>query len=177
VGSRGAGLPALRRLPDQDQPADSGLRRGVAAPAIGCLGSAANTISTAMTDSDLDVRPSPSGKAAHQRLSAEAQRRRTFAVISHPDAGKSTLTEALVLHARVITEAGAIHGKAGRRATVSDWMEMEQAPRHLHHLDRTAVPLPLTRRAGLRHQPARPPPGTPTSPRTPTGCSVRWTAR
>ena len=48
-------------------------------------------------------------------------------MIRHPDAGKSTLTEALVLHARVITEAGAIHGKAGRRATVSDWMEMEQA--------------------------------------------------
>ena len=61
------------------------------------------------------------------RVSAEAHRRRTFAVISHPDAGKSTLTEALVLHARVITEAGAIHGKAGRRSTVSDWMEMEKA--------------------------------------------------
>lgn len=53
--------------------------------------------------------------------------RRTFAVISHPDAGKSTLTEALALHARVITEAGAVHGKGGRRATVSDWMEMEKA--------------------------------------------------
>jgi peptide subunit release factor RF-3 len=37
------------------------------------------------------------------------------------------LTEALALHARVITEAGAVHGKAGRRATVSDWMEMERA--------------------------------------------------
>ena len=60
-------------------------------------------------------------------LAAEAQRRRTFAVISHPDAGKSTLTEALALHARAISEAGAIHGKAGRRATVSDWMEMEKA--------------------------------------------------
>ncbi len=57
----------------------------------------------------------------------EAQRRRTFAVISHPDAGKSTLTEALALHARVIAEAGAIHGKAGRRSTVSDWMDMEKA--------------------------------------------------
>ncbi|MDT0202472.1 peptide chain release factor 3 [Nocardioides sp. AE5] len=53
--------------------------------------------------------------------------RRTFAVISHPDAGKSTLTEALALHARVITEAGATHGKGNRRATVSDWMEMEKA--------------------------------------------------
>ncbi|MGA9374243.1 MAG: GTP-binding protein, partial [Mycobacterium sp.] len=61
------------------------------------------------------------------RITAEASRRRTFAVISHPDAGKSTLTEALALHARVITEAGAIHGKAGRRSTVSDWMEMEKA--------------------------------------------------
>ncbi|MCV7316142.1 peptide chain release factor 3 [Mycolicibacillus parakoreensis] len=61
------------------------------------------------------------------RVAAEAARRRTFAVISHPDAGKSTLTEALVLHARAIAEAGAVHGKAGRRATVSDWMEMEKA--------------------------------------------------
>ncbi|WP_003892707.1 peptide chain release factor 3 [Mycolicibacterium smegmatis] len=62
-----------------------------------------------------------------RRIAAEATRRRTFAVISHLDAGKSTLTEALALHARVITEAGAIHGKAGRRSTVSDWMEMEKA--------------------------------------------------
>lgn len=61
------------------------------------------------------------------RVVAEARRRRTFAVISHPDAGKSTLTEALALHARVIAEAGAVHGKAGRRSTVSDWMEMEKA--------------------------------------------------
>jgi len=57
----------------------------------------------------------------------EAGRRRTFAVISHPDAGKSTLTEALALHARVIGQAGAVHGKAGRRGTVSDWMDMERA--------------------------------------------------
>lgn len=56
----------------------------------------------------------------------EARRRRTFAVIAHPDAGKSTLTEALALHAHVIQEAGAVHGKAGRKATVSDWMEMEK---------------------------------------------------
>ena len=60
-------------------------------------------------------------------MGREAGRRRTFAVISHPDAGKSTLTEALALHAQVITEAGVVHGKAGRRSTVSDWMEMEKA--------------------------------------------------
>ncbi|PSL01516.1 peptide chain release factor 3 (bRF-3) [Haloactinopolyspora alba] len=60
-------------------------------------------------------------------VAAEANRRRTFAVISHPDAGKSTLTEALALHARVIGEAGAVHGKSGRKSVISDWMEMEQA--------------------------------------------------
>jgi peptide chain release factor 3 len=71
--------------------------------------------------------PVAQGGPSADRISAEASRRRTFAVISHPDAGKSTLTEALALHARVITEAGAIHGKTGRRSTVSDWMEMEKA--------------------------------------------------
>jgi len=56
-----------------------------------------------------------------------ATKRRTIAVISHPDAGKSTLTEAMLLHAQAISQAGAVHGKSGRRATVSDWMEMEKA--------------------------------------------------
>jgi peptide chain release factor 3 len=56
----------------------------------------------------------------------EARRRRTFAVISHPDAGKSTLTEALALHAKAINQAGAVHGKAGRRGVTSDWMAMEK---------------------------------------------------
>src|SRR5919107_2514834 len=60
------------------------------------------------------------------RVPAEARRRRTFAVISHPDAGKSTLTEALAIYAEVIDEAGAVHGKAGRRGVTSDWMEMER---------------------------------------------------
>ncbi|HSO68602.1 MAG TPA: GTP-binding protein, partial [Arachnia sp.] len=59
-------------------------------------------------------------------LGAQAARRRTIAVISHPDAGKSTLTEALLLHARAIGQAGAVHGKAGRQGTVSDWMDMEK---------------------------------------------------
>lgn len=59
-------------------------------------------------------------------IQSEATRRRTFAVIAHPDAGKSTLTEALALHAHIIKEAGAVHGKAGRKSTVSDWMDMEK---------------------------------------------------
>jgi peptide chain release factor 3 len=63
---------------------------------------------------------------SHSGITREAARRRTFAVISHPDAGKSTLTEALALHARVIGTAGATNGKENRRETVSDWMQMEK---------------------------------------------------
>src|ERR1700712_2819185 len=73
--------------------------------------------------SSAERQPSP----AAAEVLPQAARRRTFAVISHPDAGKSTLTEALALHARVIGQAGAVHGKAGRRGTVSDWMDMEKA--------------------------------------------------
>jgi peptide chain release factor 3 len=76
-----------------------------------------------MTVADAERSAAATGSPA----TSEAARRRTFAVISHPDAGKSTLTEALALHARVIQEAGAIHGKAGRKSTVSDWMDMEKA--------------------------------------------------
>jgi peptide chain release factor 3 len=72
----------------------------------------------------LDTSPALTTHA--DEVAAEAARRRVVAVISHPDAGKSTLTEALLLHARAIGRAGATHGKAGRKATVSDWMAMEQ---------------------------------------------------
>ncbi|GAB3658268.1 peptide chain release factor 3 [Actinocorallia lasiicapitis] len=60
-------------------------------------------------------------------VSAEAARRRTFAVISHPDAGKSTLTEALAVQAAAISSAGAVHGKGDRAGVTSDWMEMERS--------------------------------------------------
>jgi peptide chain release factor 3 len=66
-------------------------------------------------------------KVLGSKVLAEAGRRRAFAVISHPDAGKSTLTEALALHASAINQAGAVHGKAGRRGVTSDWMAMERA--------------------------------------------------
>jgi len=59
-------------------------------------------------------------------VTTQAARRRTFAVISHPDAGKSTLTEALALHASALTEAGAVHGKSGRKGVTSDWMDIER---------------------------------------------------
>jgi peptide chain release factor 3 len=56
----------------------------------------------------------------------ESGRRRTFAIISHPDAGKTTLTEKLLLYGGVIQLAGAVKAKRGRSNAVSDWMEMER---------------------------------------------------
>ena len=59
-------------------------------------------------------------------VAAEAARRRTFAIISHPDAGKTTLTEKFLLYAGAVAEAGAVRARAGRRRAASDWMVMEQ---------------------------------------------------
>ncbi|ABC81882.1 peptide chain release factor 3 [Anaeromyxobacter dehalogenans] len=56
----------------------------------------------------------------------EISRRRTFAIIAHPDAGKTTLTEKLLLYGGVIQLAGAVKAKRGRANAVSDWMEMER---------------------------------------------------
>ena len=57
----------------------------------------------------------------------EAARRRTFAIISHPDAGKTTLTEKFLLYGGALAvEAGSVKGKGGRRSATSDWMAMEQ---------------------------------------------------
>ena len=56
----------------------------------------------------------------------EIERRRTFAIISHPDAGKTTLTEKLLYHGGVIHEAGEVKGKKGTKAATSDWMELEK---------------------------------------------------
>ncbi|HET9691858.1 MAG TPA: peptide chain release factor 3 [Acidimicrobiales bacterium] len=55
-----------------------------------------------------------------------AASRRTFAIISHPDAGKTTLTEKFLLYAGAIQEAGAVKAAAGRRRVTSDWMALEQ---------------------------------------------------
>src|SRR6516225_4232930 len=57
----------------------------------------------------------------------EAARRRTFAIISHPDAGKTTLTEKFLLYGGALAkEAGAVKARGARRSATSDWMELEQ---------------------------------------------------
>ena len=61
-----------------------------------------------------------------EALSREVRRRRTFAIISHPDAGKTTLTEKLLLYAGAVHLAGAVRARRSHRHAVSDWMTIEQ---------------------------------------------------
>jgi peptide chain release factor 3 len=60
------------------------------------------------------------------QLASEVNRRRTFAIISHPDAGKTTLTEKLLLYSGAIDLAGAVRTRRNQRHATSDWMAMEQ---------------------------------------------------
>ena len=60
------------------------------------------------------------------QLSEEIKRRRTFAIISHPDAGKTTLTEKFLLYGGAINLAGTVKGRKATRHAVSDWMEIEK---------------------------------------------------
>jgi peptide chain release factor 3 len=59
-------------------------------------------------------------------LEAETKRRRTFAIISHPDAGKTTLTEKFLLYGGAVQLAGSVTAHKSQRATTSDWMELEK---------------------------------------------------
>src|SRR5882757_7270679 len=60
-------------------------------------------------------------------FATEVERRRTFAIISHPDAGKTTLTEKLLLFGGAIHEAGQVTARGARRRARSDWMAIERA--------------------------------------------------
>src|SRR5271156_5907243 len=59
-------------------------------------------------------------------IAQAVKKRRTFAIISHPDAGKTTLTEKLLLYSGMLQTAGMVKGRKGRKAATSDWMAMEQ---------------------------------------------------
>ena len=71
-----------------------------------------------MSDSSFSI-PSPT-------LQREVQRRRSFAIISHPDAGKTTLTEKFLLYGGALQLAGSVTARKNQRATTSDWMELEK---------------------------------------------------
>jgi peptide chain release factor 3 len=76
------------------------------------------------------VSPSPAPSAALtpelEALAEAVARRRNFAIISHPDAGKTTLTEKLLLYGGAIQQAGAVKAKGEQRKVTSDWMELEK---------------------------------------------------
>src|SRR6267378_3199231 len=75
--------------------------------------------------SQVPTQSSPASSAASPLV--EAARRRTFAIISHPDAGKTTLTEKFLLYGgALVHEAGAVRARSGRRSATSDWMALEQ---------------------------------------------------
>ena len=75
----------------------------------------------------MSVHDDASGSAAAADARQQAGRRRTFAIISHPDAGKTTLTEKFLLYGGALTAgAGSVRAKGDRRATASDWMELER---------------------------------------------------
>lgn len=63
---------------------------------------------------------------ANNSITNEIKKRRTFAIISHPDAGKTTLTEKFLLYGGAINTAGSVKGKANSKYAVSDWMEIEK---------------------------------------------------
>src|SRR5258706_12992886 len=59
-------------------------------------------------------------------MAKEIQKRRTFAIISHPDAGKTTLTEKLLLYGGAVQLAGSVTARKHQRASTSDWVELER---------------------------------------------------
>src|SRR5690554_2346161 len=59
-------------------------------------------------------------------IAKEVAKRRTFAIISHPDAGKTTITEKVLLHGHKLQKAGTVKGKKSGQHAKSDWMEMEK---------------------------------------------------
>jgi peptide chain release factor 3 len=72
------------------------------------------------------LRPFPQSPHMSSEIARETARRRTFAIISHPDAGKTTLTEKLLLFGGAIQLAGSIKGRKAARHATSDWMELEK---------------------------------------------------
>ena len=65
-------------------------------------------------------------KGMYMSTIQEIKRRRTFAIISHPDAGKTTLTEKFLLYGGAIQSAGSVKGKQNDKHAVSDWMDIEK---------------------------------------------------
>ena len=75
-------------------------------------------------------------------IATEVRRRRTFAIISHPDAGKTTLTEKLLLFSGAIQIAGSVKARKASRHATSDWMEIEKQRSQQCSVQHAAVCVP-----------------------------------
>ena len=96
--------------------------------AHGFLSSSTASIAARRSFSSLDASTASteSSLTSFQAPSIEIERRRNLAIISHPDSGKTTMTEKLLLHGGALQQAGAVRQKGEQRATASDFMEMEK---------------------------------------------------
>ncbi len=101
----------------------------------------------------------------------EIARRRTFAIISHPDAGKTTLTEKLLWFGGAIQVAGEVRARKAARHATSDWMELEKQ----RGISVTSSVMQFPYREAIVN--LLDTPATRTSPRTPTAPSPQWTRR
>src|SRR2546427_5728283 len=93
-------------------------------PCYARAGGAQRIIRTSPTTFSRPPRGRPS--AMSSEIAPQVRRRHTFAIISHPDAGKTTLTEKLLLFSGAIQLAGAVKGRKASRHATSDWMEIEK---------------------------------------------------
>jgi Elongation factor Tu GTP binding domain len=92
-----------------------------------CFESRVTTTTTTSTKlNEAAAEATASSSSTYQAPSHEIDRRRNLAIISHPDSGKTTMTEKLLLYGGALQQAGAVRQKAEQRATQSDFMEMEQ---------------------------------------------------
>jgi len=79
-----------------------------------------------MDNKPVEEADAPVKGGEQEAIDREISRRRTFAIISHPDAGKTTLTEKLLLYSGMIRTAGMVRGRKGGKGVTSDWMTMEK---------------------------------------------------
>ncbi|HET7458500.1 MAG TPA: peptide chain release factor 3, partial [Gemmatimonadaceae bacterium] len=86
----------------------------------------APAVAAAAGDVNDQTAESAADSATRRRIAQESARRRTFAIISHPDAGKTTLTEKLLLYGGAIHLAGSVKARRATRHATSDWMKLEQ---------------------------------------------------
>lgn len=80
----------------------------------------------ALSADDATQRPKAAGPPLQEVIRKEVDRRRNFAIISHPDAGKTTMTEKLLLYGGAINEAGEVKARRASKSATSDWMDLEK---------------------------------------------------